>query len=80
VDTPLKGGMNTPLMESSFEGVTPKRADVKTPNMMLGTPFRTPQSDGQGIVNVAGNLLCSLTVVLDIKPFYYFLDFTIFKV
>ena len=48
VDTPLKGGMNTPLMESSFEGVTPKRADVKTPNMMLGTPFRTPQSEGQG--------------------------------
>ncbi|CAB4038933.1 cell division cycle 5 [Paramuricea clavata] len=49
VDTPLKGGMNTPLMESSFEGVTPKRADVKTPNMMLGTPFRTPQSEGQGL-------------------------------
>ena len=41
--------MNTPLMESSFEGVTPKRADVKTPNMMLGTPFRTPHSEGQGI-------------------------------
>ncbi|XP_028414802.1 cell division cycle 5-related protein-like [Dendronephthya gigantea] len=49
VDTPLKGGMNTPLLESSFEGVTPKRADVKTPNMMLGTPFRTPQADGQGL-------------------------------
>ncbi len=62
-------------MESSFEGVTPKRADVKTPNMMLGTPFRTPQSDGQGIVNAAGNLLSSLTVVLDIKPFYYLFNF-----
>ena len=49
MDTPLKGGMNTPLLESSFEGVTPKRADVKTPNMMLGTPFRTPQADGQGL-------------------------------
>ena len=48
VDTPLKGGMNTPLLESSFEGVTPKRSDVKTPNMMLGTPFRTPQNEGQG--------------------------------
>lgn len=49
VDTPLKGGMNTPLMESSFEGVTPKRTDIKTPNVMLGTPFRTPQNEGQGL-------------------------------
>ncbi|XP_046848614.1 cell division cycle 5-related protein-like [Xenia sp. Carnegie-2017] len=48
VDTPLKGGVNTPLLESSFEGVTPKRADIQTPNMMLGTPFRTPQGEGQG--------------------------------
>ena len=48
MDTPLKGGMNTPLAESNFEGITPKRADIKTPNAMLGTPFRTPQSEAQG--------------------------------
>jgi pre-mRNA-splicing factor CDC5/CEF1 len=41
VDTPLKGGLNTPLHESDFSGVTPKHHVAATPNTML-TPFRTP--------------------------------------
>ena len=48
MDTPLKGGVNTPLMESNFEGVTPKHQAVQTPNMMITTPYRTPQGEGTG--------------------------------
>ncbi|XP_013401217.1 cell division cycle 5-like protein [Lingula anatina] len=48
VDTPLKGGMNTPLHESDFSGVTPKRQVSQTPNTVLGTPFRTPGREGVG--------------------------------
>lgn len=48
VDTPLKGGMNTPLKESNFEGVTPKHQAIQTPNMMLTTPYRTPQGAAGG--------------------------------
>ncbi|KAG8196130.1 hypothetical protein JTE90_007866 [Oedothorax gibbosus] len=40
VDTPLKGGLNTPLHESDFSGVTPKRDIVATPNSLIATPFR----------------------------------------
>lgn len=36
------GGENTPMNETSFEGVTPKKRSVTTPNVVLGTPFRTP--------------------------------------
>lgn len=42
VDTPLKGGLNTPLHNSDFSGVTPQQRTVQTPNTVLGTPFRTP--------------------------------------
>lgn len=42
VDTPLKGGLNTPLHESDFSGITPQRQAQQTPNTVLGTPFRTP--------------------------------------
>lgn len=42
VDTPLKGGLNTPLYESDFSGVTPQQRVMATPNTVLGTPFRTP--------------------------------------
>lgn len=42
VDTPLKGGLNTPLHESDFSGVTPQRQVVQTPNTVLSTPFRYP--------------------------------------
>ena len=48
VDTPLKGGLNTPMHESSFEGVTPKHQVSQTPNNMIVTPFRTPGRDGAG--------------------------------
>ncbi|KAG7153621.1 Cell division cycle 5-like protein-like [Homarus americanus] len=42
VDTPLKGGMNTPLNQQDFGGVEPNKVAVQTPNTVLGTPFRTP--------------------------------------
>lgn len=42
VDTPLKGGLNTPLHESDFSGITPRRQVTATPNTVLSTPFRTP--------------------------------------
>ena len=48
VQTPLKGGENTPLRDSDFDGVTPKKAVVQTPNVVLGTPFRTPGTGGPG--------------------------------
>jgi pre-mRNA-splicing factor CDC5/CEF1 len=48
VQTPLKGGENTPLHDSNFDGVTPKKAVVQTPNVVLGTPFRTPGTGGPG--------------------------------
>ncbi|XP_077586222.1 cell division cycle 5-like protein [Stigmatopora nigra] len=47
IDTPLKGGLNTPLHESDFRGVTPQQQQVQTPNTVLSTPFRTP-GHGQG--------------------------------
>jgi len=43
--TPLKGGENTPLHPSSFDGVTPSRKQIQTPNV-LATPFRTPAPPG----------------------------------
>lgn len=49
VDTPLKGGLNTPLHESDFSGVTPQRQVVQTPNTVLSTPFRTPSNGAEGL-------------------------------
>ncbi|XP_060523536.1 cell division cycle 5-like protein [Cylas formicarius] len=46
VDTPLKGGLNTPLHNSDFSGVTPQVQAVATPNTVLATPFRSARSDG----------------------------------
>jgi PBP1b-binding outer membrane lipoprotein LpoB len=46
VDTPLKGGLNTPLHNSDFSGMTPQRDVVTTPNTVLATPFRSQRSDG----------------------------------
>lgn len=48
VQTPLKGGENTPLHDSSFEGIQPKKQTMQTPNVVLGTPFRTPSQTGPG--------------------------------
>ncbi|XP_012276782.1 cell division cycle 5-like protein [Orussus abietinus] len=45
VDTPLKGGLNTPLHNSDFTSVTPVANAVATPNTVLATPFRSQRSD-----------------------------------
>ncbi|XP_043464216.1 cell division cycle 5-like protein [Leptopilina heterotoma] len=49
VDTPLKGGLNTPLHNSDFSGVVPVSNAVVTPNTLLATPFRSQRSDGTPI-------------------------------
>ncbi|GLG94841.1 Myb protein [Gryllus bimaculatus] len=54
VDTPLKGGLNTPLQSSDFSGITPQREVVQTPNTVLATPFRSQRSDGRTPGSVAG--------------------------
>lgn len=46
VDTPLKGGLNTPLHNSDFSSVMPQQQVVATPNTVLATPFRSSRSDG----------------------------------
>jgi len=42
-DTPLKGGINTPLHNEGgdFGGITPAREVVQTPNTVITTPYRT---------------------------------------
>lgn len=40
VDTPLKGGLNTPLHQTDFSGALPQSQAVATPNTVLITPFR----------------------------------------
>lgn len=60
VQTPLKGGENTPLVgESDFSGTTPRLPNtLATPNVLLpsqiigATPFRTPNS------NIENGMLC----------------------
>ncbi|CAG0905175.1 unnamed protein product, partial [Cyprideis torosa] len=39
---PLKGGINTPLNQMDFKGLTPDVRPLTTPNMALTTPLRTP--------------------------------------
>ncbi|XP_065057512.1 cell division cycle 5-related protein-like [Rhopilema esculentum] len=48
VDTPLAGGMNTPLTQSDFKGATPQHQIQQTPNNLIATPFRTPGNESQG--------------------------------
>ncbi|CAG4918817.1 unnamed protein product [Colias eurytheme] len=45
VDTPLKGGLNTPLHESDFSGALPQSQALATPNTVLATPFRSSRSE-----------------------------------
>ncbi|XP_023948065.2 cell division cycle 5-like protein [Bicyclus anynana] len=45
VDTPLKGGLNTPLHQSDFSGALPQAQAVATPNTVLATPFRSSRSE-----------------------------------
>lgn len=40
VDTPLKGGLNTPLYNPDFGGSLPQSQAIATPNTVLATPFR----------------------------------------
>jgi len=44
-DTPLKGGMNTPLVNEGgdFGGMTPQIERLSTPNTVLTTPYRTKE-------------------------------------
>lgn len=45
VDTPLKGGLNTPLHQTDFSGALPQTQAVATPNTVLITPFRSSRSE-----------------------------------
>jgi pre-mRNA-splicing factor CDC5/CEF1 len=45
VETPLKGGLNTPLHESDFSSATPQHKIPQTPNTMFQTPYRTPAGE-----------------------------------
>uniref|UniRef100_A0A0B6ZFC9 Uncharacterized protein n=1 Tax=Arion vulgaris TaxID=1028688 RepID=A0A0B6ZFC9_9EUPU len=56
VDTPLKGGLNTPLHDSDFSGVTPQRHMAQTPNTVLGTPLRTPGRPDTGLTPRPGGI------------------------
>ncbi|KAL0269731.1 UNVERIFIED_CONTAM: hypothetical protein PYX00_007365 [Menopon gallinae] len=47
VDTPLKGGINTDLQNSDFDGATPRKEVIATPNTVLTTPFRSYSGDGR---------------------------------
>jgi len=46
-ETPLKGGLNTPLHESDFSGATPKPRSAQTPNP-IATPLRPGATPGRG--------------------------------
>uniref|UniRef100_A0A3Q2PF93 Cell division cycle 5-like protein n=1 Tax=Fundulus heteroclitus TaxID=8078 RepID=A0A3Q2PF93_FUNHE len=56
IDTPLKGGLNTPLHESDFSGVTPQRQQVQTPNTVLSTPFRYSHMASDGMTPIASGM------------------------
>ncbi|XP_075971478.1 cell division cycle protein 21 [Anticarsia gemmatalis] len=45
VDTPLKGGLNTPLHQTDFSGALPQAQAVATPNTLLVTPFRSSRTE-----------------------------------
>lgn len=44
VETPLKGGVNTPLHNTDFSNALPASQIVSTPNTLLVTPFRQVES------------------------------------
>jgi pre-mRNA-splicing factor CDC5/CEF1 len=45
-ETPLKGGMNTPLTQTDFSGSLPQALALATPNTVIATPFRSSRGDG----------------------------------
>ena len=67
VDTPLKGGTNTELIESDFSGITPRSEVVPTPNTVLATPFRTP-AGGLGATPQAGKRVPGATPQHGVVP------------
>ncbi|XP_002024646.2 cell division cycle 5-like protein [Drosophila miranda] len=66
-ETPLKGGLNTPLHESDFSGVLPKAASIATPNTVIATPFRT-QREGGGAATPGSFLTPSSGALVPVKP------------
>lgn len=47
VETPLKGGLNTPLHDTNFSSTLPTSTAIATPNTVLVTPFRSARiADG----------------------------------
>jgi pre-mRNA-splicing factor CDC5/CEF1 len=50
------GGENLPLRETSFEGITPRKKNISTPNVFLGTPFRSPS---QSLESTPGRVMNS---------------------
>ena len=57
VETPLKGGENTPLHETSFDGMTPRKQVVQTPNVVLGTPLHTPGRGGMSVASTPRSMM-----------------------
>lgn len=45
-ETPLKGGVNTPLTQIDFSGTLPQALAIATPNTVIATPFRSARGDG----------------------------------
>lgn len=45
-ETPLKGGINTPLTQTDFSGTLPQALAIATPNTVIATPFRSVRADG----------------------------------
>ncbi|KAK9881191.1 hypothetical protein WA026_014539 [Henosepilachna vigintioctopunctata] len=45
VDTPLKGGLNTPLHNTDFTSVMPHSQQITTPNTVLATPLASVRSN-----------------------------------
>lgn len=66
--TPLLGGENPELHPSDFSGVTPKRRDVQTPNLML-TPSATPGGVGSTPGGVGSTPRISMTPSRDAHSF-----------
>jgi pre-mRNA-splicing factor CDC5/CEF1 len=45
-ETPLKGGINTPLTQTDFSGSLPQALAIATPNTVIATPFRSARGEG----------------------------------
>lgn len=57
VDTPLKGGLNTPLHNADFTSVVPTSNATPTPNTVLATPFRSQKNDSTpSLFNTPGSV------------------------